>query len=103
VTLSVTSGFSLVLLIINAAAFVVSLFALVDAVLRSSPAFRAVGRGSKTLWVAILAAAVAVAVLGVGIINILAIAGLVAAIVYLVDMRPKLRMLTGGPERVSRR
>lgn len=94
-----TAGFSLILLLINGVAIALALFALIDAVLRSGPAFNAVGRGGKSLWLAILAGALAVAVLGAGILSLFGIAGLVAALVYLVDLRPKLRLLPGGRRR----
>lgn len=89
--------FAYVMLLIDAAGFVAALFALVDAAVRKPPAFRAVGRGGKAIWVAILITAVAISALGAGLFNIIGLAGLVASIVYLVDMRPKLRALTGRP------
>ncbi|MHB2023051.1 MAG: DUF2516 family protein [Mycobacteriales bacterium] len=93
------TAFAYLMLLIDAAGFVVALFALVDALVRKPPAFRAVGRGGKALWIAILGAAVAVSALGAGILNIVGVAGLVASIVYLVDLRPKLRELTARPHR----
>ena len=71
---------------------VLKLFALVDAAVRPEPVWRAAGTSSKTLWLVLLV----VAVLFNGLGGILAIAGLVAAIVYLVDVRPKLREVRGG-------
>ncbi len=67
------------------------IFALVDAAVRPEPVWRAAVTQSKTLWVVLLV----LAVLFSGL-NLLGIAGLVAAIVYLVDVRPKLREVRGG-------
>jgi hypothetical protein len=89
-------------LLLGATAAGVELWALVDALIRPAPAFRAAGKASKTLWVALTAVAVAIGALGVlpggglpGFGGIAAIAALVIAIVYLVDVRPAVR----GPRR----
>lgn len=69
------------------AAFAVKAFAAVDAALRPQTHYRVadVSR-TKTFWVLLLVAAVVVSTVGV-----LALAGLVVAVVYLVDVRPRLR------------
>lgn len=91
--------FGWVMVAIDAAAFVAALFGLVDAAVRRSVMFRVVGRGTKALWVAILATAMLISIFTPGVLGILGIAGLVASIVYLVDVRPKLRALGGGGSR----
>ena len=62
---------------------VLKVWALVDCLTRPGPAFEAHGKLSKPIWIAILAVAVLFGGLG-----ILGIAGTIAAIVYLVDVRP---------------
>jgi Protein of unknown function (DUF2516) len=62
------------------------LFALVDAVVRPERVWRAVITQPKAVWVAILAVAALTSFFG-----FFAIIGLVAALVYLLDVRPKLR------------
>lgn len=91
------TAFAYVMVGLDLIAFVAALFALVDAAIRPGAAFRYVERGTKGLWVGILVAAVLVSALGAGgLFNIIGLAALVASIVYLVDMRPKLRQLGGG-------
>lgn len=77
---------------------VLKIFALVDAAVRPEPVWRAAVTQSKTFWLVLLVVAVLFNGLG-----ILAIAGLVAAIVYLVDVRPKLREVQGGGRPGGRR
>ena len=78
-------------------AFGVKIWAMVDAVTRPGPAYPAAGKLTKPIWVAILAAAI---VLTLGnpfdVLGLFGIVGLVAAIVYLVDVRPAIRDLGSG-------
>jgi hypothetical protein len=62
-------------------------WALVDCLTRPTPAFELHGKLTKVAWCAILAVA-ALTGLSFGALGILGIAGTVAAIVYLVDVRP---------------
>lgn len=71
--------------------FALKVFALVDAAVRPEPVWRAAVTQSKTLWLVLLVLSVLFRGLG-----ILGLAGLVATIVYLVDVRPKLREVRGG-------
>lgn len=85
----------LTLTVVSLAVAAVKLWALIDCLTRRSPAFPAAGKLTKPAWLAILVVAL---VLGVGVFGLLGIAGLVAAIVYLVDVRPAVRSLRpGGP------
>ena len=69
----------------------VKLFALIDAAIRPSAAYQRAGLSwSKKVWLIVLALAVLFG--GIGILGLVA---LVAAIVYLVDARPKLREVGG--------
>ena len=67
---------------------VLKVWALVDCATAPSGAFEVHGKLSKTVWVLILVAAV---ILGRGVVDLFSIAGTVAAIVYLVDVRPAVR------------
>ncbi|MBD0675190.1 hypothetical protein BU198_31960 [Streptomyces sp. CBMA156] len=74
------------------------LFALADAVTRREDAYRAADKKTKGFWVAILAVSFGWDFLfGVNFFTgIGTLAGLVASIVYVVDVRPAIRALTGG-------
>ena len=86
------SGVStLLVLVLGLLALGVKLWALVDAITRPGPAFPATGKLSKPLWVGILAVAVLLG--GVDIMGLFSLLGTVAAIVYLVDVRPAVREL----------
>ena len=81
-----------------AAALVVEVWAFVDAIRRPAPAFPAAGKLTKPAWLAITAIALAVGLL-FGPLGILGLAGIVASIVYLVDVRPAVRQIQGGGDR----
>ena len=71
-------------------------FVLIDVVLRKPDAFVAADRQTKTVWVAILAGAALFLILAalpsfITAMDLLWIAGCIAALVYLVDVRPRLR------------
>jgi hypothetical protein len=81
------------------AAFVVETWAFVDAIIRPAPAFVAVGKQTKPIWLIILGVAF---VLGLytaaygGVTQMLAVIAFVAAAVYLADVRPKVREFRRG-------
>ncbi|MER7750717.1 DUF2516 family protein [Kitasatospora sp. NPDC097643] len=81
------------------------LFALVDAATRREDAYRAADKKTKGFWLALLAVSFGWDLLfGVNIFTgFLTLAGLVASIVYMVDVRPAIRELTGGGGRGGRR
>lgn len=64
----------------------VKLFALVDAATRPAQAFPATGKQTKPFWLIVLVVAVLSTFLG-----FLSIIGFVAALVYLLDVRPAIR------------
>ncbi|MDQ1308068.1 MAG: hypothetical protein QG671_3902 [Actinomycetota bacterium] len=70
-----------------------AVFALVDCIRRPTPAFPAIGRLTKPLWLAILVASPLLILWNP--MSIFGIAGIVAASVYLADVRPRIRELTG--------
>jgi hypothetical protein len=86
----------LLLVTLGLGALALKLWALIDAITRPTPAFVAAGKLTKVAWVAILAAAVLLG--GTNVLGLFGLLGLVAAIVYLVDVRPAVReMRPGGP------
>jgi Protein of unknown function (DUF2516) len=85
------------------AAFVAEAWALVDALRRPGPAFVAVGKQTKPLWLIILGVATVVGLASAlpmsgafSLIGILPIAAFVAAAIYLTDVRPKVKDFGGG-------
>jgi hypothetical protein len=77
-------------LIIHFAIIAVIVFALVDALRHPAPAYPAAGKLTKVQWGAILAAA-----LLFGWYSIFSIVALIASLVYLLDVRPALRAISG--------
>lgn len=75
-----------IFLIITLATLVVKAFALVDCIRQPSHAFVAMGKQTKQIWLAILIGAVVASFIGV-----LSVIGLIAALVYLLDVRPAVR------------
>ncbi len=86
----------IILAIVGLAMTGTMVFALVDALRQPSEAYVAGEKLSKQAWCIILGVALAAHVLlsGGDPINLLSLVGIVAAIVYLVDVRPTLRSLT---------
>lgn len=86
-------GFSSVLSWLMIALLVFKVFAFVDAAIRREDAYRAVDKQTKPFWLIILGLVVAVSFVPVGglFLNLI---GLIAAIVYVVDVRPKVRAVT---------
>ena len=82
---------NLLLLVLGLGAWALKLWALVDAAVRPQAAFVAAGKLSKIAWVAILAVAVLIG--GADVMGLFGLLGIVAAIVYLVDVRPAVREL----------
>lgn len=77
--------------ILYLAIFVLAVWALVDALLRPAGAFVSAGKRTRTFWLGLLAGAVFLAFLAMPPLSLLPFLGLlaaVAAIVYLVDVRP---------------
>ena len=88
--------------VLSIAAFVVEVWAFVDALRRPTQAFVAAGKQTKPLWLIILGVAAVIGLYfttlasGVSAIGILPIAAFVAAAIYLTDVRPKVRGFQGG-------
>ena len=99
----------LVLIAIGFGAFAVEVWALIDVLRRPGAAFTAAGKRTKTFWVAIIAVATAIGFVslplsGAGLPGFLGIISIVAASVYLADVRPAVRQYGGrrGPRRDDR-
>lgn len=86
---------SLVLAVLSLITFVAQAFALVDCTRHRADAFPAVDRGTKTGWLIGLTLAVVAHMIFWDPINLLNLIGIVAALVYLLDVRPSLRAITG--------
>jgi hypothetical protein len=72
--------------VLFAAMLVVKVFALVDCITVPERAFAIAGKQTKVLWTAILAVAVLAT-----FASFLTVLGLIAALVYLLDVRPAVR------------
>lgn len=83
--------------VISYATVAMGLFALVDAAFRRSDAFPAADRQTKPVWLAILGAGLVCQVIFGPLFSLLGLAGVVAAIVYLVDVRRRVIEVTRGP------
>ncbi|MER5529718.1 DUF2516 family protein [Streptomyces sp. NPDC002677] len=87
-------GFSSFLGLLYLAMLVLAVVALVMAALFRNDAYRAADKQNKGFWLIILGIAVAVNLLVPMLF--LQLAGLVATIVFFVDVRPALRQVSGG-------
>jgi Protein of unknown function (DUF2516) len=79
-----------VALVVGVASFALKIWALVDCFGHPDTAFRAADRLTRTLWIVILVAALALH-LWVGGLAWGGVAGTVVALVYLLDVRPRVR------------
>ena len=92
-----------ILLVLAVGAFAVQIWALVDALRQSSGAFPAAGKLTKPLWLTILGVATALGFLALPVfgggaissLGFLSLIAVVAAAVYLTDVRPAVRQMRG--------
>jgi hypothetical protein len=92
-----------IVLVLSVVAFGVEVWALVDALTQKSGSFVAAGKLTKPLWIIILAVATALGFLALPLggggfsnpLGLLSIVAVVAAAVYLTDVRPAVRQLGG--------
>ena len=82
-----------VMLLVALGSLAVTIFAFVNSLLYSSEAYVAAGKLTKTTWCTILGFAVVLQLVPLGLF-IVTIALLIAAFVYLADVRPALAGLT---------
>ncbi|MEU6088798.1 DUF2516 family protein [Streptomyces sp. NPDC047085] len=88
-------GFQGFLGILKIVLMALAAFGLVDAAFRREDAFRAADKQNKVFWLIILGIALVVSYL-FSLLSILPIAGVIASIVYIVDVRPALKQVGGG-------
>jgi len=88
-------SFYSVLGFISWALFAFALFATFDAAFRRKDAYRAADKRSKLFWLLVLALS-ALVILMMPLLSILPIIGVIATAVYIVDVRPALKQVTGG-------
>jgi Ca2+/Na+ antiporter len=87
-------GQSLIMLVLTVVAGIAAVVALIHAAIQRPDAFPAVDRQSKVIWVAILAAA-SLFIWFFGAVSFLGIIGVVAMLVYLVDVRKRVDDIQG--------
>jgi len=90
---------SFVLLILGIGSLVLTGFAAFDALRRKGTLFPHVGRLTKPVWLGILGVAFLISIVSFGYtstLGILNVVGVVAAGVYLAEIRPKLRQIEGN-------
>jgi hypothetical protein len=85
----------LVFLVLSWGALALTGWAFVDALIRPAAGFVAAGKLTKTGWAAITGLAIAV-VYFFGPMSFLGLPAIIAAVVYLVDVRPAVRGLRRG-------
>jgi Protein of unknown function (DUF2516) len=84
----------LIALVIWVALLGVKIFALVDSLRYTNNHYVSAGKRSRTLWLVLTALSLAFHLI-TGVLSLLNIAGTVASIVYLVDVRPALQQVSG--------
>jgi hypothetical protein len=91
---------STLVLILGVAALACELFALVDALRHRADAFVAAGKRTKNFWMILLLVAVVLGVVTLfNVLNMFGLIGFIAAAVYLADVRPALRQVSGRGRR----
>ena len=87
---------SWIVLVLSVAALVVEIYAFVDCLRRRPDAFTAAGKRTKGFWTLLTGVAVLLGIVAVGgLPGILAIVAIVAAGVYLADVKPALDQVMG--------
>ncbi len=87
--------------VLSVAALCAEVWAFVDAIRRPAPAFVAVNKQTKPLWLVILGVAVVIGLYsstlgGLNLVSLFPIVAFVAAAIYLTDVRPRVRDFKGG-------
>ncbi|MFE5816819.1 DUF2516 family protein [Streptomyces sp. NPDC056479] len=88
-------GFAGFMWLLSVALILFSGFALIDAATRRDDAYRAADKQTKPFWLIVLGLAFVVNLI-FNILSFLPIIGLIATIVYMVDVRPAIKTLPGG-------
>lgn len=85
------------MLVIGLATLVLKAFCLVDCAMRPKDAFPLASKQTKVFWLVILAIAVVWnLVVNASPINLVNLVGIIAALVYVLDVRPAVRAVGGG-------
>ncbi len=87
---------NLVMLVLWVVFLAVKGWAFIDCIRRPQSAFPAVGRVSKLLWIILTGVAFLTGLIPNLTLGIIGIAGVIAALVYLFDVRPRIVEITGG-------
>ncbi len=82
--------------LIDLAVLVLQIWAVIDCVVRPTQAFVAAGKLTKPVWLAITIVALLIGLPTLPF-QLFGIVATVASIVYLVDVRPAVREIQGGP------
>src|SRR6187200_509855 len=90
---------SSLVLILGLAALACEVFALIDALRHRPDAFVAAGKRTKNFWMILLLAVVLGVVTLFNVLNMFGLIGFIAAAVYLADVRPALRRVSGRGRR----
>lgn len=92
------SAQNLVVWLLSLAAFAAEVFALVDCVRHRPDAFVAAGKRTKKFWTIVTAVAALFGFIsiGSGLLFSIGLIGFVGAAIYLADVRPALRQVSGG-------
>ena len=88
-----------VLLLLGIGSLLLTGFAFFDVLRRKGPLFPHVGKLSKGVWLGILGAAFLISIVSFGgssTLGFLNVIGVIAAGIYLAEIRPKLRQIDGG-------
>ncbi|MFD6417606.1 DUF2516 family protein [Streptomyces sp. NPDC060194] len=88
-------GFGTLMSLLNLALMLFTGFAFFDAVIRREDAFRAADKQTKPMWLIFLGLSFLVSLI-FPLLSFLPIIGLIASIVYVVDVRPAVRAISGG-------
>lgn len=92
----VSSAQSVILLVLGIAALGLELYAFVDAVRRRPDAFVAAGKRTKNFWMLLTGVALAIGFVTVfSVLNMFGLIAVVAAGVYIADVKPALDQVTG--------
>lgn len=86
--------------VLSFAILAMQLFAFVDALRHQPRSYVAAGKRTKNIWLVLTGVAVLLGFLTLGNpLNPFALIGIIAAGVYLADVRPALKGVSGGPQR----
>jgi len=83
------------LLVLFLGVLALQLWALVDCITRKAPAFPAAGKLTKPTWILLTAVAVTPVLAWQDVTNLLAYIGIIVSSVYLADVRPAVREISG--------